>query len=114
MSFSITERAKVAAWFEWTKSISMVQTKFRGFGRIRNPPTEKTIHKWHASLMENGSVIEPKRRRSLSAMLEYRERLYKVTEMDGGHVELYSPRPVNSLSMKLCDLQCYWFFSIVL
>ncbi len=67
MEFLVTERARCAAWFEWTNSCVMVQRKFRiEFGRERDPPSTTMIRNWHEALVTTGSVqnVTRKRRRT--------------------------------------------------
>lgn len=63
--FSVTERAKIAAWYEWTKSVTIVQRKFRSEFN-KEPPVRNTILHYHKSLMEIGSVqnVQKKRKRT--------------------------------------------------
>lgn len=64
MSYSILERAKCAAWYEWTKSNVMVQRKFRReFGK--DAPHLQSIHMWHKALMERGSILDKEKDRPL-------------------------------------------------
>lgn len=87
MSYSIVERAKCAAWFEWTKSIITVQRKFRDEFR-KDAPHKQTIHKWHAALMETGSVKDTERHRSRTTRTD------EATQ----HVEkLFEEKPTTSI-----------------
>ncbi len=66
MAYAVSDRAKIAAWYEWTKSVIVVQRKFRTEMK-REPPSADTIRKWHKALMEKASVQDVKKKRSRSA-----------------------------------------------
>jgi Helix-turn-helix domain (DUF4817) len=57
MAFTVNDRAKVAAWFEWTKSIEEVQKRFK-IECGRDPPDAADIRKWHSAFMETGNVLD--------------------------------------------------------
>ena len=60
MSFMARERAKCAVWFDSMQSIVLVQRKFHtefNKGRHDSIPSGDTIRRWHAALMDTGSVM---------------------------------------------------------
>ena len=70
-SYTVTERAKCAAWFEWTRSAVEVQRKFHSeYGRNRKAPDGRSIRRWHEMLLTTGSLQNVKRERSLSSRTE--------------------------------------------
>lgn len=64
MSYSVTERAKCAAWYECSKSVVEVQRKFHSqYGKNTAAPSGHTIRRWHEKLLATGSVQDVKRSR---------------------------------------------------
>lgn len=66
MALTIQQRVKIAAWFECMQSVIEVQRRFHmEYGE--KPPTKDTIHKWHRTLLETGSVCDAQRSRICSS-----------------------------------------------
>ena len=64
-SYSATERAKCAAWYECYTSVVEAQRRFHAeYGRNRKAPDERTIRRWHDLLLTTCSVQNVKRTRS--------------------------------------------------
>jgi hypothetical protein len=68
--FSIQDRAQCACWFNETKSITMVQRRFRKGKEHCIAPSRKSILKWHASLFTTGSILDKKRAKSFTVRTE--------------------------------------------
>jgi hypothetical protein len=69
MSYPTSERVKCVLWYESSRSCISVQRKFRTEFH-KDPPSAKTIRKWHTSLMERGSVLSRKRHQPKSALTQ--------------------------------------------
>lgn len=94
MEYSIQERAKVAAWYEWTKSVTIVQRKFQS-EYARKPPTRVSIYKWHTALMETGNVQNVSKKRMRSICIK--ENVQKVEHH-------FSEKPHSSLRRASAEL----------
>lgn len=60
MTFTTRERAKCAVWFDSMQSVVLVQRRFRtefNKGRHDSIPSADSIRRWHAALMDTGSVL---------------------------------------------------------
>jgi len=102
MSHSLLERAKIAAWYEWTKSCVAVQRKFHAeFGRNREAPDHHSIQRWHAALMETGSVKSKERERQKAARSE--ETVATITEHFVEQPTSSTRRAATSLYQSLID-----------
>lgn len=102
MAYAVGERAKIAVWYEWTKSVVMVQRKFRTEMR-RDPPSKDSIKKWHKALMETGSVQNVKRKRSRSA--HSAENSDRVEEHFSENPNSSTRRAVNALGISRRTIQ---------
>ena len=69
MSLSIIERVKISCWFECSNIVIEVRLRYRK-EFDHDPPTDKTILKWHLSLLENDDVKDRFRTRSCSKRTE--------------------------------------------
>ncbi|MCP4492906.1 MAG: hypothetical protein GY820_37235 [Gammaproteobacteria bacterium] len=87
----VRERARCAASFEWANSCVMDRARTRKFwtelGREMDQPSTTTIRNWHEALAAFAQITAEMRQKT---MLSYRERMEKVIENDGGHVEIHN------------------------
>lgn len=103
-SYSVTEKAKCAAWYECCTSVVEVQRKFHAeYGRNRKVPDGRTIRRWHELLLTTGSVVTVKRRRSSSARTE--ENDSRVIEHFEDHPNTSIRRAASSLDMSRSTVQ---------
>lgn len=82
--YSVAERAKCAAWYEWLKSPVEVQRLYHSeYGKNARAPDARTIKRWHTNLLTSGSVVTVKRDRSSSERTEQNvERVVQHFEED--------------------------------
>jgi len=103
-TYTVTERAKCAAWFEWTKSPVEVQRKFHSeFGRNRKAPDGHSIKRWHEMLLSTGSVCNVKRERSLSSRGD--DNVERVVQLFDEDPHMSTRRAANVLNMGRSTIQ---------
>ena len=104
MAYSITERARCAAWFEWTKSVVEVQRKFHTeYGKNTAAPSGHSIRRWHERLLTTGNVQDVKRNRPLSSRKDENVQLTIQHFHEEPHTSTH--RAANTLNMSRSTIQ---------
>lgn len=102
MSYSTVEKAKCAAWYEYTQSIVTVQRKFRREFN-HDPPSARSIRTWHASLLQRGSVLPHERQRRRQVRTE--QTVGRVEELFQNSPHMSTRRAAGQLGISRRTIQ---------
>ena len=120
MAYSVTQCAKCAAWFEWSKSVAarspdLTPCDFFLWGFVKSkvyatkprdiPELKERIF---AAFEEIAVEMWQK------TILEHRDRLERVIEIDGGHIEVHNFWHVHRNVIILCQNKSYISVYVVL
>lgn len=104
MSYLVEEKARITAWYECTRSVIVVQRKFRSeYGRNRVAPSGAAIRKWHKKFLSTGSIQGSVRKREKT--ISTPENVSRVVEHFHEDPHSSIRRASSSLSLSLSSVQ---------